>query len=77
MSALNCFDCHELEQELKIARLMADTAYQRGREDAANAIVAQVDKWLDNGLYGTPAFRVVWLDYAKKLVVAARGDGEQ
>jgi hypothetical protein len=34
MNAMNCFDCHELEQELKIARLMADTAYQRGREDA-------------------------------------------
>jgi maleate cis-trans isomerase len=29
---MNCFDCHELEQELKIARLMADIAYQRVRE---------------------------------------------
>jgi elongation factor P hydroxylase len=52
-------------------------AYQRGRQDAANAIVAQVVKWLESGLYGTPAFRVVWLDYANKLLVAARGDVEQ
>lgn len=68
MSYFDCLDCHDLEQELKIARLMADTAYQRGREDAARDAAKNAELWsyTDEGI---PSL-------VEAVYEAARGDLE-